>query len=156
MRAVLRVQGLLPSVAKPQEEPTPLLFVYGSLKEGFPNFHVNKGRRVPGAYRTVKPFPFFLADGQLPCLLALPGTGHKVVGQLFEVSPSKLAAMDAFERVGEPGGYMRIVIEVASVEARAPNKAFVYVQHESRLAAPGAHVGPIAEYTYEHAKSLGW
>ena len=49
-----------------------LLFVYGSLKEGFPNFHVNKGRRVPGTYRTVQPYPLFLANGQLPCLLDAP------------------------------------------------------------------------------------
>ena len=61
-----------------------LLFVYGSLKEGFPNFHVNKGRRVPGTYRTVQPYPLFLANGQLPCLLDAPGSGHRVLGRIAE------------------------------------------------------------------------
>ena len=135
-----------------------LLFVYGSLKEGFPNFHVNKGRRVAGAYRTVQPYPLFLANGQLPCLLPSPGAGHRVLGQLFEVSSAELAAMDTLERVGEPDGYRRITLEVEQAEMSAENHqtAFVYVQHESRLAGSAAHVGPIAEYTHEHAKSLHW
>ena len=135
-----------------------LLFVYGSLKEGFPNFHVNKGRRVPGTYRTVQPYPLFLANGQLPCLLAAPGAGHQVLGQLFEVSATELAAMDSLEKVGEPGGYRRITIEVEQVEMDPgrSHDAFVYVQHESRLAGSTTHVGPMAEYTHEHAKSLRW
>jgi gamma-glutamylaminecyclotransferase len=135
-----------------------LLFVYGSLKEGFPNFHVNKGRRVPGTYRTVQPYPLFLANGQLPCLLAAPGSGHQVLGQLFEVSAPELAAMDSLEKVGEPGGYRRITIEVEPVELNPgrSHDAFAYVQHESRLAGSAAHVGPMAEYTHEHAKSLHW
>ncbi|NDG39657.1 MAG: gamma-glutamylcyclotransferase [Betaproteobacteria bacterium] len=150
----------MPGFTTPQvaQNSMHLLFVYGSLKEGFPNFHVNKGRRVPGRYRTVQPYPLFLANGQLPCLLAAPGSGHQVLGQLFEVSATELAAMDSLEKVGEPGGYRRITIEVEPVEmspARS-HDAFAYVQHESRLAGSATHVGPIAEYTHEHAKSLHW
>lgn len=137
-----------------------LLFVYGSLKEGFPNFHVNAGRRVAGVYRTVQPYPLYLADGRLPCLLATPGTGHRVIGQLFEVNAQALEAMDALERVGEPGGYDRVVIDVEPVAdappPTAPTTAFVYVQSASRLATPGPHVGPLAEYTPDHARSLDW
>lgn len=136
-----------------------LLFVYGSLKEGFPNFHVNRGRRVPGRYRTVSPHPLVLADGVLPCLLPTNGGGHRVIGQLFEVDAAGLAAMDALERVGEPGGYTREKIDVVAEPAGpadAPVQAFVYMQSPSRLAPGGAHVGPIAEYTHEHARSLRW
>lgn len=153
-----------------------LLFVYGSLKEGFPNHHVNRGRRMPGTFRTVVPYPFFLADGVLPCLLPSPGSGHHVLGQLFEVGEPELAAMDLLERVGEPGGYARHTIEVEPVDAAAvsaaaafpgaaggtaetgsrPVTAFVYVQSDSRLANGGQHIGPIAEYTPEHARSLRW
>lgn len=135
-----------------------LLFVYGSLKEGFPNFHVNKGTRLPGSYRTVHAHPLFLAEGVLPCLLNTPGRGHQVVGQLFEVGDAELAAMDRLERVGEPGGYDRVTIDVEpNDDGRAgPLSVFVYVQHESRLAAAGPHLGPFAEYTHEHAKSLRW
>ncbi|MFD2451175.1 gamma-glutamylcyclotransferase [Ideonella paludis] len=35
-----------------------LIFVYGTLKEGFPNAHLNQGRRVLGHFRTVQRFPF--------------------------------------------------------------------------------------------------
>jgi gamma-glutamylaminecyclotransferase len=41
-----------------------LLFVYGTLKEGFPNHHLNVGRRLPGEFRTRKPFQLFVV--QLP------------------------------------------------------------------------------------------
>lgn len=136
-----------------------LLFVYGSLKEGFPNFHVNRGRRIAGNYRTVHALPFYLADGVLPCLLHTPGRGHKVLGQLFEVSDAELAAMDKLERVGEPGGYDRITIEVEPSDGTQAGalSVFVYVQHESRIAnVVGPHIGPLAEYTHEHAKSLRW
>lgn len=136
-----------------------LLFVYGSLKEGFPNFHVNRGRRVPGRFRTVQPHPLYLADGALPCLLPTPGVGHPVIGQLFEVDAAGLAAMDALERVGEPGGYARVTIDVVADSAEATGavvQAFVYVQSPARLVGGGAHVGPIAEYTHEHARSLRW
>jgi len=145
------------------------LFVYGSLKEGFPNFHVNKGRRLPGTYVTTEAYPFYLADGALPCLLPQPGTGHRVRGQLFEVNEEQLAAMDALERVGEPGGYDRatITVEVADHASGpggpglpgalgGPVTAFVYMQHASRLPEGGRHVGPLAEYTLEHARALRW
>lgn len=135
-----------------------LLFVYGSLKEGFPNFHVNRGRRRPGAWRTTAPYPLWLADGVLPCLLARPGEGLPVTGQLFEVGDAELAAMDALERVGKPGGYVRTTIEVHAIgEPDAPPlTAFVYVQDERRLAPGGAHLGPLDEYLPEHARSLRW
>lgn len=137
----------------------PHLFVYGSLKEGFPNFHVNRGCRLPGRYRTVQAYPLYLIDGRLPCLLPTPGAGHRVLGQVFDVGDDALAAMDALERVGEPGGYERIAIDVERADgpdAAAPMRAFVYVQDPALLAAPGAHEGPIAEYTPEQARTLRW
>lgn len=139
----------------------PLLFVYGSLKEGFPNFHVNKGRRRPGGFRTAGPHPFFLFNGQLPCLLPATGAGLPVRGQVFEVTPDELAAMDRLERVGEPGGYRREAIEVVAVDAGGSAllpafEAFVYLQDPALMAQPGPHTGPIAEYTLEDAQRLSW
>lgn len=136
-----------------------LLFVYGSLKQGFPNFHVNRGRRRPGEFRTRQAYPLMLADGTLPCLLPQPGQGERVRGQLFEVDDAALAAMDALERVGLPGGYTRVPIEVEADGAgphAQPLTAFVYMQDPARLASGGPHVGPLAEYTAEHARSLRW
>ena len=135
-----------------------LLFVYGSLKEGFPNFHVNKGRRVAGLYRTTQACALYLISGQLPCLMpAVPG-GLQVQGQLFEVNAEELAAMDALERVGEPGGYARSLIALERVDVQPVQslQAFVYTQQASQLQRPGPHLGPLAEYTLEHAQRLRW
>lgn len=137
----------------------PLLFVYGSLKQGFPNFHANHGRRLEGEYRTAEPHPLYLFNGQLPCLLPLPGQGLTVRGQLFEVDDAALATMDRLERVGEPGGYRRETIAVVAVDhgAALPGaSAFVYVQDPGFLALGGPHEGPLAEYTPAHAVHLRW
>lgn len=136
----------------------PALFVYGSLKEGFPNFHANAGRRLAGEYRTELAYPLLLYDGQLPCLLPLPGHGLAVKGQVFEVDDPALAAMDRLERVGEPGGYERHTIRVVRTDIADPAAidAFVYMQDPALLAGPGNHVGPIDEYTPEQAQHLRW
>lgn len=136
----------------------PPLFVYGSLKEGFPNFHVNKGRRLPGEFRTLQPYPLYLVAGRLPCLLPEPGEGLQVQGQLFEVSPAELTLMDALERVGRPGGYSRELIEVQSMDPVAPDgiAAYAYLQTRAMLDAEGTHLGPLALYTLEHASMLRW
>jgi len=135
----------------------PLLFVYGSLKEGFPNHRVNRGRRVPGEYRTAQAYPLHLVESVLPCLFLQPGAGVPVQGQLFEVDSAALAAMDALERIGEPGGYHRVTIEVAEMDTPARTlQAFVYVQDPVLLQRSGPHPGPLAEYTMEHAKALRW
>ena len=135
------------------------LFVYGSLKQGFPNFHVNRGRRVDGDYLTAEPHPLFLFGGHLPCLLPQPGSGLHVRGQLFAVDDDALAAMDRLERVGEPGGYRRgtIVVVRDGAEPAAPSiSAFVYLQQPEFLARGGPHEGPIAEYTPAMATRLRW
>ncbi len=136
----------------------PPLFVYGSLKEGFPNFHVNKGRRRPGEFHTLHPYPLYLIGGRLPCLLPALGEGLQVHGQLFEVSSEELALMDRLERVGQPGGYLREVIDVQDRADPTSTSipAFVYLQTRAMLEAPGTHLGPLACYTLEHAKSLRW
>lgn len=86
----------------------PLLFVYGSLKQGFANEHVNTGRRVAGQYRTQERYPFFLlGEGEVPCVVARPGTGAQIVGELYEATPADIARMDLLERIGEPNGYER-------------------------------------------------
>ena len=136
----------------------PHLFVYGSLKQGFPNFHVNQGRRIDGDFKTAQRHPFFLIRGQLPCLLPADGSGFQVLGQLFEVTADDLVAMDALERVGEPGGYRRVEIDVlaAADPAAQALRTFVYLQDPALLAQPGEHIGPIAVYTLDYARRLHW
>ena len=107
---------------------------------------------------TARPCALYLINGQLPCLMPALAGGVQVSGQLFEVSPAELAAMDALERVGEPGGYARTMIELERVDLDAVQhlQAFVYAQDASQLQRKGTHVGPLTEYTLEHAKALHW
>lgn len=136
----------------------PHLFVYGSLKQGFPNFAVNQGCRVAGEFKTLLRHPFFLIRGQLPCLLPADGSGSQVLGQVFEVSEDDLVAMEALERVGEPGGYRRVEIEVLAADNPASSalRAQACLQDPALLAQPGAHIGPIEGYTLDHARRLAW
>ena len=134
-----------------------LLFVYGSLKEGFPNAHVNTGRRLNGSFRTRERLPFYLVGaGHLPCLVLQPGEGLQVLGQLFEVNATDLAAMDRLERVDDPQGYRRVRIGVEQIDADHRYEAFVYVQQASKLDPAQAMIGPLAEYTLAQARHLHW
>lgn len=134
-----------------------LLFVYGSLKQGFPNAHVNTGRRWPGSFRTRDRLPLYLVGARhLPCLLLQPGQGLQVLGQLFEVTDDALAAMDRLERVHDADGYRRVRILVEPEDGGLGIETFVYVQHSARLQQAQSIIGPLAEYTAEHARHLHW
>ena len=64
-----------------------LVFVFGTLKEGFPNFGVNRGARVPGEFRTCAAYPLYLVgERHSPWLVEAPHTGFRVTGQVFRVA----------------------------------------------------------------------
>ena len=132
------------------------IFVYGTLKEGFPNFHFNPGRRVPGTYQTRQPLPFYVVqlrdEDRAPWLVNQPGHGVQVAGQLFEVDAATLQAMDVFEEVGLPTGYVRVAVELEPVdEAGTVLHAHVYMKEEHQMVECLAIEGPFAEYTAELA-----
>lgn len=129
-----------------------LVFVYGTLKQGFPNFARNAGRRVGGVWRTRQPYPLYVVqlsnEDRAPWLVDSPGTGHPVLGEVFEVDHAQLAALDAFEEVGLPTGYARVAIAVESVGA--PHQVLqvqAWVKPADQLAAQHGLEGPFAEYT---------
>jgi gamma-glutamylaminecyclotransferase len=127
------------------------IFVYGTLKEGFRNFHHNQGVRVAGDFVTVQAFPLFIiGQSGLPWLLHEPGRGHRVTGQVFEVDERSLAAMDALERVDEPGWYARRSLEVAPATGGAVFVAFAYFGDASRVAMHSVQQGPLARYELTH------
>jgi gamma-glutamylaminecyclotransferase len=75
-----------------------LVFVFGTLKEGFPNFPTNKGSRRPGAFLTKERYPFYLVgERHSPWLINSPGQEERIVGQVFEVDQTALEAMDNLE-----------------------------------------------------------
>lgn len=126
------------------------VFVFGTLKDGFPNFHVNRGRRIPGRFSTRERYPLYLVgERHVPWMLDTPGLGERVAGELYEVDAEALAAMDRLERVGEPGGYRREAILV--LDGTRGVEAFAYLKATAELGSQ-PRVGPLAEYTAEHAR----
>lgn len=131
-----------------------LVFVFGTLKEGFPNFSRNSGVRVPGMYATKSAFPFFLVGARFsPWMLDSPDLGYRVRGQLFEIDSAGLREMDLLERVGEPDGYLRREISICRVGevANLDVKAFVYLKSSQLLDSKEVRLGPLEEYTVEHS-----
>ena len=131
-----------------------LLFAYGTLKEGFPNFRINNGNRVPGEFMTVQRFPLYLVGARrTPWLVNSPGEGEQVLGQVFEVDDAALLQMDRLERVHAPDGYRRLTIEVGSrgKPGMVPFAVFAYFKQPEQLAQETIHSGPLAEYTLDHA-----
>jgi len=128
-----------------------LVFVFGTLKAGFPNFIVNQGQRVGGVYRTVQPHPLYLVgERRVPWMIDLPGSGQRVAGELYEVDAAALAAMDALEGVGRADGYHRKALQVQGGDA-AVVMAQVYMKHTEQVTQSDVRDGPLAEYTLEHA-----
>ena len=130
---------------------TDLLFVYGTLKEGFPNFGTNRGTRVPGTFTTAQPYPLYLVgERHTPWMIDAPGEGHRIGGEVFRVDADALAQMDVLEGAAHPDGYRRRVI-VVHAAAGDPLTACAYVKEPGQLTAGLARQGPFAEYTLAHA-----
>ena len=128
-----------------------LVFVFGTLKAGFPNFGTNRGVRVPGSFQTVTPYPLYLVgERHSPWLLDDPGAGHCVVGELYRVDSAALAAMDKLERVSESDGYRRKLLELRGSEGELLS-AHAYLKQRQHLAPSDIRLGPLREYESEHA-----
>jgi gamma-glutamylaminecyclotransferase len=139
------------------------VFVYGTLKQGFRNFHVNHGQRVPGEFVTVQPHALLIVgDLWLPWLLqeerGQPNhtEGHPVVGQIYTVDDAGLAAMDRLEQIDEAGWYQRqrIAVRPRHDEQADVLQPWVYFGSREGLAAGGKRLGPITEYTLAHQDLL--
>jgi len=96
--------------------------VYGTLKKGFPNSPLLRKATYLGECRTVGTYPLVVGgDWFSPYLLAAPGHGHRVVGEMYAVCPIVLAALDKLENVGV--NYTRKAIDVVG-----PKKEVMLVQ----------------------------
>lgn len=126
-----------------------LVFVFGTLKEGFPNFPTNRGLRRPGEFVTVERFPLYLIGERMsPWMIASPGQGLAVRGQVFAVSDQVLAAVDNLERIHEPDGYRRLQIAVIPTtgEMRDPINVYAYLKPAEQFEISMAKKGPLASY----------
>ncbi|WP_411991761.1 gamma-glutamylcyclotransferase [Agarivorans sp. DSG3-1] len=101
----------------------PKVFVFGTLKEGFPNHRSNRGVRFRSEFETIERYPLYLVgDRYSPWLILQKGSGSRVSGQVFQVSDEALAVMDKLERITEPDGYNRVEI---CVRCKVSNDQFV-------------------------------
>lgn len=129
-----------------------IVFVFGTLKQGFRNAHVNQGQRLPGRWCTRQPHPLLIAGPRcLPWLLQRPGQGLPVIGEVYSVDTATLQRMDALERIDTPGWYERRRIEVQGMDgSTAALQPWVYFGSEAGFSGLQVHLGPIGEYLLEH------
>jgi gamma-glutamylaminecyclotransferase len=120
------------------------LFVFGTLKRGFPLHHGLAGAQFCGEYRTVERFPMLIAGHWFaPMMLNEPGLGHQVAGELYEIDAACLARLDGIESMGQPGN-LRLAIDVTPIRGGAPETALVYMK--SRALADPIHSEYRASY----------
>ncbi|KAK7271832.1 hypothetical protein RJT34_28047 [Clitoria ternatea] len=97
------------------------IFAYGTLKEGFPNHDLMEGlisrddAVCIGTYFTHHPYPLVCGPHGIPYLINLPGSGHRIKGQLYAVSDDALILLDHFEGVAA-GYYERLPVAVVAAE----------------------------------------
>ncbi len=110
---------------------THLVFVYGTLKRGFPNYAAYmQAAEFLGTGTTVEKYPLVLSGNRyVPCLLDRPGEGCVVAGELFRVDDGGLRRLDDLEAVGQPGGYVRrsIAVRMTGGGQPAEMEAFAYL-----------------------------
>jgi 5-formyltetrahydrofolate cyclo-ligase len=122
-----------------------LLFVFGTLKKGFP-LH-DKGLAEAsflGTALTVHPYPMFVAGAWFaPMMIEREGEGETVVGELYEIDDETLQRLDALESVGKPGNF-RTRLPVAQTGGGPTMQAYAYVKAQE-LATP-RHSGYLRDY----------
>lgn len=122
------------------------VFVYGTLKSGFPNHHLNQGVLCTVA-TTREPFPLYLVGERCsPWMLDSPGQGCRVSGEVYQVDPAGLERMDTLERVGKADGYRRRAVAVIDPAGEILTVQ-IYLKPPAQLAGAACRDGPHREYT---------
>ena len=112
--------------------PNHRIFVYGTLKRGFPNHALMQGATFVGDALTIAAYPMIVQGRHFsPVMIPEPGQGHRIVGELWEVEDAKLAALDELESIHLPTGYIRDTIPVEVDGARF--EAGVYFKPRARI-----------------------
>ena len=128
------------------------IFVFGTLKEGFPNDKINKGIRIKGDYLTKNRYPLYVVGERfVPWLIIDEGNGHNVRGQVFTVNDETLADMDKLERITELDGYRRIELTVISEESDEELVVFAYGKSMEQLSSVDIQLELEGEYKLEHS-----
>lgn len=133
------------------------VFVYGTLKKGFPNHDsVGMGQyRCLGRFRTMQAYPL-VVGGQWcsPCLINEPGDGHRVEGETYLVDQEGLDNLDRLESVGRSDGYERIRIEIVAQAGGKPLSAWAYLKERARISPIHSEALTSYELTAEYPRYI--
>ena len=111
------------------------VFVYGTLKRGFPNHHYMHGATFLAQARTVDAYPLVVGGAWFtPYLIPEQGQGHQVAGELWDVPEAMLPALDELESTHLPNGYRRHLIPVLATGAAAAQDAWTYFRERRHIA----------------------
>ena len=121
------------------------VFVYGTLKRGFPNHDESLlGKFYCGACESREPFPLVVAGPYFsPVLINEKGSGERVQGELYHVDQQTLKRLDEMEGVGREGGYYRFKIDV-ELNGASLVSAFAYAKYRENMGT--IHSGPFESY----------
>ncbi|MFT7576831.1 MAG: gamma-glutamylaminecyclotransferase [Alphaproteobacteria bacterium] len=124
------------------------VFVYGTLKRGYPNAHIGMPRATyVGEYRTVEQYPLVIGGRWfVPNLLNELGVGFQVTGEVYKVDDTVLAELDQLEMVHLPNGYRRLEIAVEPIDVSAQPLGDVWTYLRERQDVDGIHDGPMETY----------
>ncbi|XP_062029525.1 putative gamma-glutamylcyclotransferase At3g02910 [Rosa rugosa] len=139
-----------------------LIFSYGTLKRGFHNHKLTKelidqdDAVFIGPYITLHAYPLVCGPHGLPYLINLPGSGHRIRGELYAVSARGLARFDELEGTSI-GHYERLPVQLtvnADRDDVVPVEAEAYFAHRSFGEAMWERNGKegLTEFTENEAK----
>lgn len=126
-------------------EPTHRVFVYGTLKRGFPNHEYMTGATYIGDAWTVDAYPLVVGGAWFtPYLIPEKGQGHRVKGEIWDVPEHMMPALDELESVHLPNGYRRHIIPVVFEGSEKQTDACAYFRERQHIAV--IHTGEMADY----------
>ena len=129
------------------------VFVYGTLKAGFPNAAINQGQQQGGVFKTVAAAELFLVGERYVPWLVFGGTDDTYVeGEVYKITKATLAEMDKLEQVEQLDGYQRVSIEVMCQDTKQTLRTYVYQKTSLQLAKANIRQGPLRCYLPMHAK----
>jgi len=126
-----------------------LVFVYGTLKQSFPNHRLLREGRFLGRAITAEAYALFVDDEGIPHVYP-DRQVSPIHGELYEVDSQTLACLDALEE--HPHLYRRTAVEVIAGNGQQ-HIAWIYLSRQSsgRLIPSGdytlADSGPTARKT---------
>ncbi|KAL6516905.1 hypothetical protein OROHE_018193 [Orobanche hederae] len=140
-----------------------LIFVYGTLKRGFYNHKLiedligTRDATYLGRHTTAEAFPLVCGPHGIPYLINLPGSGRRVRGELYSVSPGQgRARLDELEGL-DRGHYERLPMAVLAEEGGGRESVLeveAYFAHRGFGEALWKRCGEegLSEYTVEMGK----